>query len=192
MHRCRTRRNKFRDDFRCCSKHCADLVSFTFSLPILWLMMPSLGNGTGKPVGVWGLTRTRTRGIPGPATPGFATARVNGSTRVRVTRRVYHVETWATTMLHKNDYAVDKRIASQPKTRTSLSSLMSASLAALSTSSSLTSPRRLQEPTHSNALVDWTESRLRTCGSKSRPRLNTLSTSTEVASNLCQYMPLLI
>ena len=48
-------------------------------------------------------------------------------------------------------------------------------------SESLIKPNRLQAPTHIQARVDWTDRRLRICGSKSRPWLNTRSTSTVVA-----------
>jgi hypothetical protein len=48
------------------------------------------------------------------------------------------------------------------------------------TSLSLTWPIKLQTLTHNSARIDWTESRFRTCDSKSQPWLKVRSMSTKV------------
>ena len=72
-------------------------------------------------------------------------------------------------------------IASQSFPRSSSSPSISGRVAAAVRSLSLTSPIELHSPTHINARVDCTESRLRRCDNRIRPLLNTRSTLTDVA-----------
>ena len=148
-----------------------------------------LGNGMGTTTGTTEPPCTRTCGGIYPRTCGSGRMGCDGFGRVRVTCTGF-----LSMQVSRKIYTLSKRVVlnnySKPwyiltRTYASLSSSnlpsISSTMATASTSSSNTSPVRLQEPTQRRAWVDCAERWLWVWERMSRPQLKSHSTSTEVA-----------